>query len=475
MTMNPALIVKNPPPAVWRWSVLVAISVAMFGNYYVYDSIAPVADSLQRLLGYTDTQIGTLNAIYSLPNIIVVLIGGVIVDRFGTRLSTLLFAIICSIGALVTALSPAFPVMAAGRLIFGLGAESMIVAITVAIGQWFVGRQLGFAFGVNLSIARAGSYSADYSTTWFKPLYDQGWQPPLFLAFGFSLIAIVACIVYYLMDRRVARNFDVPQASPSDRFVWSDLWRFDRSFWYVIGLCVTFYSVIFPFRSTFAIKYFQHAHGVTLQEAGALNGYVFLAAIIATPALRADGRSARPSSRVHGLRMFPARGGVSDSRLHQRQPLDHDGDDRYCVFAGPGHHLAGGALSGRTQTSRHGLRADDDGAGDGPDGDQSARRRAERLLRRERDQPSGLHADAVAVPLPEPVRFRVCVCAQSARDEPAGPRPRSNQGRSARIESDAPVAPTLPFPFELLIAFHGVDDEAGDGASGVFAKDHRRA
>ncbi len=283
MTMNPALTVKNPPPAVWRWSVLVAISVAMFGNYYVYDSIAPVADLLQKLLGFSDTQIGTLNAIYSLPNIVVVLIGGVIVDRFGTRLSTLFFAIICSIGALVTAISPAFPVMAAGRLIFGLGAESMIVAITVAIGQWFVGRQLGFAFGVNLSIARAGSYSADYSTTWFQHLYEQGWQPPLFLAFVFSLVAVAACIVYYAMDRYVARSYDVPQPTPSDRFVWNDLWRFDKSFWYIIGLCVTFYSVIFPFRSTFAIKYFQHAHGVTLQEAGALNGYVFLAAIVATP------------------------------------------------------------------------------------------------------------------------------------------------------------------------------------------------
>ena len=283
MTINPALAVKNPPPAVWRWSVLVAISVAMFGNYYVYDSIAPVADLLQKQLGFTDTQIGWLNGIYSLPNIFVVLIGGVIVDRFGTRLATLAFAVICSIGALVTAISPSYLMMETGRLVFGLGAESMIVAITVAIGQWFVGRQLGFAFGVNLSIARAGSYSADLSTSWFKPLYDRGWQSPLLLAVGFSLIAVVASVVYYLMDRRVARDYDVPQPSPSDRFVWSDLWRFDRSFWYVIGLCVTFYSVIFPFRSTFAIKYFQHAHGVTLQEAGALNGYVFLAAIVATP------------------------------------------------------------------------------------------------------------------------------------------------------------------------------------------------
>ena len=46
--------------------------------------------------------------IYSLPNIVVVLIGGVIVDRFGTRLSTLAFAVICSIGALVTAMSPSY-------------------------------------------------------------------------------------------------------------------------------------------------------------------------------------------------------------------------------------------------------------------------------------------------------------------------------------------------------------------------------
>src|SRR5688500_6710203 len=174
--------VRTAPTAMWRWAALIAISIAMFGNYYVYDSVAPVADLLQRQLGFTDTQLGTLNAIYSLPNIVMVFIGGIIVDRFGTRLSTLLFSIISLVGALLTAIAPTFPTMAFGRLIFGLGAESMIVAITVAIGQWFVGRQLGFAFGVNLSIARAGSYSADMSPTWFRSLYEMGWQPPLLLA-----------------------------------------------------------------------------------------------------------------------------------------------------------------------------------------------------------------------------------------------------------------------------------------------------
>jgi MFS family permease len=270
-------------PATWRWTVLVAISVAMFGNYYAYDAVAPVAELLQRQLGFSDTQIGTLNAIYSLPNIIMVLVGGIIVDRFGTRLSTLIFAIVCAIGATMTAASSFFPAMAAGRLVFGLGAESMIVAITVAIGQWFVGRQLGFAFGINLSIARAGSYSADMSTTWFKPLYDAGWQQPLWLAAGIMWGGVAAALAYYLLERTAARRFDLQQPGSTDRFIWSDLWRFDRSYWYVVGLCVTFYSVIFPFRSTFAIKYFQQAHGLSLQEAGSMNAWVFFAAIFATP------------------------------------------------------------------------------------------------------------------------------------------------------------------------------------------------
>ena len=48
----------------------------------------------------------------------------------------------------------------------------------------------------------------------------------------------------------------------TDKLVFRDLYRFDRSYWYIVGLCVVFYSAIFPFRA-FAIKYFIEAHGAT--------------------------------------------------------------------------------------------------------------------------------------------------------------------------------------------------------------------
>ena len=272
-----------PPPRGVRWAVLVFVSLAMFGNYYIYDSIAPLASQLTEQLGFTDTQIGTLNAIYSFPNIIMVLIGGMIVDRIGTRTATLIFTAICFVGALITAFSASFTLMALGRLVFGLGAESMIVAITAVLGHWFKGKQLGFAFGINLSIARAGSYAADLSPSWAKSIYARGWQSAMLIGVGFGLVMLAAAAIYWFAERYAERRYQLGRPPVAERIVWSDLWKFDRSYWYVVGLCVTFYSVIFPFRSTFAIKYFQDAHGMSLEQAGAMNGYVFLAAIFATP------------------------------------------------------------------------------------------------------------------------------------------------------------------------------------------------
>ena len=44
--------------SVYGWWILGLTSLLMFGNYYVYDSIGPVAAQLESELGFTDSQIG---------------------------------------------------------------------------------------------------------------------------------------------------------------------------------------------------------------------------------------------------------------------------------------------------------------------------------------------------------------------------------------------------------------------------------
>ncbi|MDH3198824.1 MAG: MFS transporter, partial [Candidatus Krumholzibacteria bacterium] len=180
MNQTPAAVAP-PPPTSYRWAVLIFVSLAMFGNYYVYDAVSPIADLLKEQLGFSDKNIGTLNAIYSLPNIFMVLLGGIIIDRIGVRRATLLFGVLCFIGAVITALSGKLAVMATGRLIFGIGAESLIVSVTTALAKWFKGKELSFAFGINLTIARLGSFLALNSPTWAKPAFEN-WQWPLLIS-----------------------------------------------------------------------------------------------------------------------------------------------------------------------------------------------------------------------------------------------------------------------------------------------------
>src|SRR3989442_6928366 len=95
---------RPAPPRFFRWMVLIFVSLTMFGNYYVYDCIAPVADLLARQLGFSDSNIGLLQAIYSIPNVFMVLIGGDVVDRIGTRKAIFIFGTLCVFGSVVTVL-----------------------------------------------------------------------------------------------------------------------------------------------------------------------------------------------------------------------------------------------------------------------------------------------------------------------------------------------------------------------------------
>jgi MFS family permease len=276
----PAPVPRPEPPRWYRWAVLVLISLAMFGNYYVYDSISPLADVLKAQLGFSDANIGWLNAIYSLPNILMVLVGGIIIDRIGTRRATLLFGVLCLLGAALTAASGTLQVMAAGRLVFGLGAESLIVAVTTAIAKWFRGKELSFAFGVNLTIARLGSFAALNAPSWAAGAYAR-WQWPLLISVAMATFCVTGAILYWLLESRAERRYDLGGAS-TDKVVWSDLFGFGRSYWLVVALCITFYSAIFPFQ-TFAVKFFMEAHGTSREQGGFLSSLLTLFAMVATP------------------------------------------------------------------------------------------------------------------------------------------------------------------------------------------------
>ena len=89
---NNSTLTLKEPTAFYRWIVLLFLSIAMFGNYYVFDSISLVADQLKTQLNFTDLDIGQMYSYYSIAAIIVLIFGGILVDRWGTKKSAIVFA-----------------------------------------------------------------------------------------------------------------------------------------------------------------------------------------------------------------------------------------------------------------------------------------------------------------------------------------------------------------------------------------------
>jgi len=273
---------RPDPSRPYRWMVLIFMSLAMFGNYYVYDCIAPVADLLAKQLGFSNSNIGLLQAIYSFPNIVMVLVGGYIVDRIGTRKAIFIFGTLCFIGSIVTVSSGTLAVMASGRLVFGVGAESLIVAVSTAIAKWFRGKELSFAFGINLMIARLGTWLAQNSPTWAHSAYSN-WRSPLLISVGFASFCVIGALIYWILEAYAEKRMDLGQQGSTDKVVFSDIYKFGLSYWYIVALCIVFYSAIFPFE-TFAIKFFIEAHGTSRELGGFLVSILTASTMFGTPA-----------------------------------------------------------------------------------------------------------------------------------------------------------------------------------------------
>jgi MFS family permease len=92
--------------------------------------------------------------------------------------------------------------MLVGRFIFGLGGETQFVCKSAIISNWFRGKELALAFGINLSFSRLGSVLASIVEPHVVDNRDGELGLALWLGFGFCVLSwfcgvgIVCCETY---------------------------------------------------------------------------------------------------------------------------------------------------------------------------------------------------------------------------------------------------------------------------------------
>ncbi|KAJ3183989.1 hypothetical protein HDU85_001840 [Gaertneriomyces sp. JEL0708] len=147
-----------------RWAVLFLTCLLLFGNYYAYDNPAALNRPLQEYLGHDydvwQYELNLLYSVYSFPNMFLPFIGGQLVDRMDMKKVLLFFSVTVCLGQTLFAIGVTtkwFGLMLMGRILFGVGGESIGVVQASITTAWFRGKELAFALGLNLCIARLGS------------------------------------------------------------------------------------------------------------------------------------------------------------------------------------------------------------------------------------------------------------------------------------------------------------------------------
>ena len=191
----------HPAQRPYRFTVLFFASLLTFGSYFAYDIIGAIAPSLIEDLGAERGTVGGFYTSYSIAAIIALLIGGFMIDRLGTRISSLVFSILVVIGAVVVAIAPTVMMVFVGRFIFGAGAEPLVVAQSAILARWFKGKELALAFGIGLTVSRLGTLFS-FNMGELLASHFGSFRYPLYAAVLFCLVSLAGNLAYILLDKK---------------------------------------------------------------------------------------------------------------------------------------------------------------------------------------------------------------------------------------------------------------------------------
>ncbi len=238
----------NPASKFYRFLMLAFIASLSFGSYFAYDIVSAIAPSLIEELQAARSTVGTFFTMYSLAAILAVLVGGLLVDKLGTRKASLLFSLLVFIGAALVWKARSIPVFFLGRFIFGAGSEPLIVAQSAMLARWFRSKELAFSFGATLTVSRLGSLFA-FNTGELISRYFGSFRYALLAAVLACAVSLLGNLFYIVLDRRGEKVLDLKKEAETEKINLRDIKEFKPTFWYITALCFTFYSAIFPFTA----------------------------------------------------------------------------------------------------------------------------------------------------------------------------------------------------------------------------------
>ena len=257
-----------------RWFALIILSGLTFATYWFQDFMGGIKELLSTEYGFDSEQYGRIIGFTTFANMVgMIIVGGIILDKWGIRLAGILVGSLAVLGALLVYLGATdvfgsgattkIWTMGLGRMIFGSGLEVVCVVASRTIVKWFKGYEIALAMAINVGFGRLGSAMGIA----VSPDIAAAGSVSSSVGFAASLlgVALIMFVIYMLFDIRLDKQMAMTtQKSDEEQFKVSDLLKLlkNKAFIYITLLCVVFYAAVFPFIQS-ASDLLVHKFGFT--------------------------------------------------------------------------------------------------------------------------------------------------------------------------------------------------------------------
>lgn len=267
--------------------------------------MAPLKPLLEKELLWDSNEYGIFTSAYGWFNVflLMLILGGIILDKMGVRFTGKMATIIMVIGTavkywaisthsldstIILGMKGQVVIAALGFALFGVGVEVAGITVSKIIVKWFKGKELALAMGLEMATARMGTALALSTSVPIANAFGNV-AAPILVCLIMLCIGMIAFFIYTFMDKKLdasvaaeAGRSGVTEEEESFRV--SDILSImtNRGWWYIAILCVLFYSSVFPFLK-YASDLMVNKFGVDPEFAGSIPALLPFGTMLLTP------------------------------------------------------------------------------------------------------------------------------------------------------------------------------------------------
>jgi len=228
----------------YRWTICALLFFATTINYMDRQVLGLLAPTLQREIGWSESQYGAIVSWFTLAYALGFLVMGRVMDRIGTRLGFAWSVVVWSFAAMGHAFASTAVGFSVARFALGLGESGNFPGALKTVAEWFPAKERGLATGIFNAGTNVGSILTPLVVPWLTIEY--GWRAAFVVVGSLGFLWLIPWLMLYRRPEDHPRvsaaelayiRSDAPE--PTTEVKWTSLLRHRQTWAFAIGKFVT--------------------------------------------------------------------------------------------------------------------------------------------------------------------------------------------------------------------------------------------